>query len=68
VGGESRGESEKSRRRGGEAVQKCKSAGGLCKGGKVEPEYRGRRARRGMVKGDSAKVQISLRAVQRWKG
>ena len=43
MGGESRGESGKSRGRvEAEAVQKCKSAEGLCKGGKVEPEYRGR--------------------------
>jgi len=44
------GEESEKRGRGrveAEAVQKCKSAEGLCKGGKVEPEYRGRRAKGG---------------------
>ena len=58
-------------------MQQCKSAGGLCKGAKVEPEYRGRstedREQRGQEYGwlgwrqRGAKVQIGLRSVQRCK-
>ncbi len=75
-----REESEKGREESGEegeVVQRCKSAGGLCKGEKVEPEYRGRstedREQRGQEYGwlgwrqRGAKVQIGLRSVQRCK-
>ena len=52
-----------------EAVQRCKSARGLCKGAKVEAgKITECRVRSTVSCDDRAKVQIGRRPVQKWKG